>query len=184
MVSRETVRQAVERMVVVWPMLGSRDAMRQEIGEAVMAYADRLEPEDVERGTSLLIRTSRTAANDGGPAWPPGVNELTGCILRARADRMSATVRDDGPEVTGPRPVAGQFCKRCGEQIAYLPPERSLACTCCRSTVVLEWREGNPRIHLTPTEVADLVFDHVVVERGDSTDANRVIAALAEKLAA
>jgi hypothetical protein len=71
MVTRETVRQAVERMVVVWPVLSGRDAMRQEIGAAVMAYADRLEPEDVERGTSLLIRTSRTAASDGGPAWPP-----------------------------------------------------------------------------------------------------------------
>jgi hypothetical protein len=184
MVTRETVRQAVERMVVVWPMLGSRDAMRQEIGEAVMAHAERLEPQDVERGMTLLIRTSRTAANDGGPAWPPGVNELVGCILSTRADRMNAAVPDEGPVVTGPRPVAGRFCKSCGEQVAYLPPDRSLACTACRAVIVLEWREGNPRIHLTPSEVADLVFDHVVVERGDSGDARRVIAELAGKLAA
>jgi hypothetical protein len=110
----------------------------------------------------------------------PGVNELIGCILRARADRMNATAPDAGPEVTGPRPVAGKFCNRCGEQVAYLPPERSLACTCCRSTVVLEWREGHPRIHLTPSEVADLVFDYQPVERGDSADAAAVIRRLRE----
>lgn len=184
MVDRETVRQAIDRMVVVWPVLSSREAMRQEIGEAVMAYSERLEPEDVNAGMTLLIRTSRTAASDGGPAWPPGANELTGCILRARADRMNATERDEGPEVTGPRPVAGRFCKSCGEQIAYLPPVRALACSGCRSTVVLDWRNGNPRIHLTPTEIGDLVFDHVVIERGDVADASRVVAALAHKLAA
>lgn len=157
MVEKAIVRHAVERMVVVWPMLGNRDQMRREIGEAVMAYADRLEPSDVEIGTTLLIRSSKTAADDGGPAWPPGPNEVIGCILKARADRMEAIAeRDAGPVVTGPRRVVGKRC-RCGGPVDLLAGEGVLRCDTCRAVLIVEWRD-HPRIHLTLEERRTLVF--------------------------
>lgn len=172
MIERDHVRHAIERMATVWPVLANRAEMRDEIGRAVMAYADRLEVSDVENGTSLLVRTSKTAAKDGGPAWPPGPSEVTGCILRARADRLDAVRRPDGPMNTGPQRVVGRTC-RCGGLLDYLAPERVLRCDVCRAVQVIEYGPSAPRIHLTLDEEQRLVFadtqpahdDHGGIER-------------------
>lgn len=158
MLTRGEVRQAIERMTLVWPLLSSRDGMRQEIGDALMGYAEALEPSDLEQGVSLLIRSQPTAAKDGGPAWPPGPNEVTGCVLKARADRVERLPRPPEPDSTGPRLVIGRVCLRCAGPVVYLPPERVLYCEGCRSVQVMERSEGHIRRALNYSESSTLVF--------------------------
>lgn len=158
MLSRGDVRQALERVAVVWPLLSSRDAMRQEIGESIMGYSEVLEPSDLDAGVSLLIKMHPTAAKDGGPAWPPGPNEVTGCVLKARQERLERAPRPPEEERVGPREVIGRHCHRCKSALLYLPPERLLYCDGCRSVQVIERSEGHMRRALNFTESAALVF--------------------------
>jgi hypothetical protein len=95
-VNRAEVRQAITRMVGVWPGLGKRDVLRQEIGEAIMRHADKVQPSDLDEGVRLLITTARTRQDDGGPAQPPGPRDVVGCILSARHDRVER-LRDAAP---------------------------------------------------------------------------------------
>ena len=176
MIGKDDVRQAVARLAVVWPTLKNRDELRQEIGNAVMAEADKLEPLDVERGVNLLIRTAPTKAKDGGPAWPPGPNEVLGCILKIRAERVDLAPRMEGPKNTGPIAVTNRRCCRseCGGVLDYLRAERVLRCQRCRSVQVREWIEGRPRIHLGSAEFQALTFSDEPPEDGiDAMEAVR-----------
>ncbi len=91
MVTRAEVRAAIGRMAGVWPALARRDAMRQEIGNAVMRHADKLQPDDLARGMDELLARARGVQDDGGPASPPGPHEVVGCILRAKDERVRDT---------------------------------------------------------------------------------------------
>ena len=93
MVTRTEVREGIARLVGVWPTLARRDALRQEIGEAVMRHAGRLDPVDIRQGLDDLIARARAQQDDGGPAAPPGPHEVVGCILSARDARRRDTPR-------------------------------------------------------------------------------------------
>lgn len=92
MVTKGQVRDSIARLVGVWPALGKRDALRDEIGQAIMQHAERLEGDDLDAGVSMLIRNGRTRQDDGGPAQPPGPGEVVGCILTAYRDRTRGYV--------------------------------------------------------------------------------------------
>lgn len=177
MIGREDVRQAVARVAVVWPSLAKRDELRQEIGNAVLALSDRLEPIDVERGINLLIRSAPTKANDGGPAWPPGPNEVTGCILKARSGRVDEKPQRVELKNTAPVPVTNRRCCRegCMGILEYVATERVLRCQNCNSVQVREFIGGSPRIHLTYDEVQALSLSDEEAETGSADDAHALI---------
>jgi hypothetical protein len=93
MVTRTEVREGITRLIGIWPTLARRDALRQEIGNAVMRHADRLQAVDIGKGLDDLIARARAQQNDGGPAAPPGPHEVLGCILAARDARTRNTPR-------------------------------------------------------------------------------------------
>lgn len=134
MVARVQVRDCIQRVAGVWPTLRKRDTMRDEIGRAIMAHADRLEVSDLDAGVDTLIRTARAQQDDGGPASPPGPGEVLGCILAARRDRLagergSATERDTSAQ------DSGRTCRRpnCGAVLMWLPSEGAHYCDGCRT---------------------------------------------------
>ena len=101
MVTKDEVRAGIQRLVGMWPALGKRDALRQEIGHAVMKHAERIEPADIRAGLDKLIASTRTGQDDGGPAQPPSPHEVVGCILaasnvRRMADGANSRPRNDG----------------------------------------------------------------------------------------
>lgn len=134
MVARVQVRDCIQRIAGVWPSLRKRDTMRDEIGRGIMAYADRLEPADLDTGVDMLIRTARAQQDDGGPASPPGPGEVLGCILAARRDRL-AGVRGSAAERDTSAKDTARACRRsgCGAPLMWLPSEAAHYCDKCRT---------------------------------------------------
>jgi hypothetical protein len=133
-VARVQVRDCIQRLVGVWPTLRKRDTMRDEIGRAVMAHADRLMPGDLDAGVDMLIRTARAQQDDGGPASPPGPGEVLGCILAARRDRLAGTTPSAADRDTSAKDT-GRTCRRsgCGDILMWLPSEGAYYCDKCRT---------------------------------------------------
>lgn len=150
MIERDQVRDMISRMVDVWPSLRNKDALRNEIGEAVFRDRARLEPSDLNRGCDLLLKTFPTTANDGGPAWPPGPREVVSAVHQARSDRITVgnRRRDNG----SPRKIAGRVCKRHGCHGELSLVSNVLWCDNCRSVQVMEYRDGAPVIHVGAAE--------------------------------
>ena len=99
-VTRQQVREGITRMVGVWPTLARRDALRQEIGHAIMRHAERIDPVDIRLGLDDLIARARAQQDDGGPAAPPGPHEVVGCILSAARVRDMADTTTPAVGVT------------------------------------------------------------------------------------
>ena len=87
---RADVRIALGRLTEVWPTLAKRDALRNEMGEAVMRHAVDLQPSDLDAGITTLIEQSPTVTAAGWITSPPGVHEVVGCILTAKRERLRA----------------------------------------------------------------------------------------------
>lgn len=100
MVTRQQVREGITRLVGVWPTLARRDALRQEIGHAIMRHAERIDPVDIRQGLDDLIARARAQQDDGGPAAPPGPHEVVGCILSAARVRDMADTTTPAVGVT------------------------------------------------------------------------------------
>lgn len=132
--ARVQVRDAIQRLCGVWPSLGKRDALRDEIGRAIMQHADTLDLADLDAGLSLLIRSARVRQDDGGPALPPGPGEVVGCILTARRDRTSRARGGAADRDTSARDT-GRACGRngCDGVLMWLPSEGAHYCDGCRT---------------------------------------------------
>lgn len=89
MITKADVRDTVDRLAGVYARLRKADEVRQEIGQALMRHAERLDVADLHAGTTALIESLPTRASDGGPASPPGPHEVVGCVLTARRQRMN-----------------------------------------------------------------------------------------------
>jgi hypothetical protein len=88
MTVRDSVREQITRLRVLWPVLNQKPEVTQEIENAVMRYESRLMNTDVERGFDSVIESAPTTG------WPPGPSEIVGCVLRAVSDRRNS---DDRP---------------------------------------------------------------------------------------
>lgn len=88
MITKADVRDTVDRLAGVYARLRKADELRQEIGQALMRHAERLDVADLHAGTTTLIESLPTRASDGGPASPPGPHEVVGCVLIAKRARM------------------------------------------------------------------------------------------------
>lgn len=87
---RADVRIALGRLTEVWPALAKRDALRNEMGEAVMRHALDLQPSDLDAGITHLIENTPTVTRSGWITPPPGPHEVVGCILLAKRERQRA----------------------------------------------------------------------------------------------
>jgi len=96
-VSTEDVRVVLQRLATIWGRIGRNHELRQEMGRAVMRYAERLEVADLNAGVEDLIATAKLQAYDGGPATPPGPSELVGCVLKARDRRQRRAITPRQP---------------------------------------------------------------------------------------
>ena len=85
---RADVRLALGRLTDVWPALAKRDALRNEMGESIMRHAVDLQPQDLDAGMTMLIERSPLVTKDGWVTAPPGVNEVVGCVLTAKRERL------------------------------------------------------------------------------------------------
>ena len=89
MVTKADVRDTVDRLVGVYHRLRKADELRQEIGQALMRHAERLEVADLYAGSNALIESLPTRQADGGPSSPPGPHEVVGCVLTAKRARLN-----------------------------------------------------------------------------------------------
>ena len=89
MVNKAQVRESVDRLAGVYTRLRKADELRQEIGQALMRHAEKLEGADLHTGVTALIESMPTRQRDGGPSAPPGPHEVVGCILTARNARLN-----------------------------------------------------------------------------------------------
>ena len=89
MISKADVHDTVDRLAGVYARLRKADELRQEIGQALMRHAERLEVADLYAGTTALIESMPTRQADGGPSSPPGPHEVVGCILTAKRARLN-----------------------------------------------------------------------------------------------
>ena len=94
MITEQNVRDPVDRLAGVYHRLRKADELRQEIGQALMRHAERLEGADLYAGSNALIESLPTRQADGGPTVPPGPHEVVGCILTAQRARL-----DDAPAI-------------------------------------------------------------------------------------
>ena len=89
MITKADVHDTVDRLAGVYARLRKADELRQEIGQALMRHAERLEVADLYAGTTALIESMPTMQADGGPSSPPGPHEVVGCILTAKRARLN-----------------------------------------------------------------------------------------------
>ena len=89
MITKADVHDTVDRLAGVYARLRKADELRQEIGQALMRHAERLDVADLDAGTTALIESLPTRASDGGPASPPGPHEVVGCVLTAKRARLN-----------------------------------------------------------------------------------------------
>ena len=89
MITKADVHDTVDRLAGVYARLRKADELRQEIGQALMRHAERLDVADLHAGITALIESLPTRASDGGPASPPGPHEVVGCVLTAHRARLS-----------------------------------------------------------------------------------------------
>jgi hypothetical protein len=89
MITKADVHDTVDRLAGVYARLRKADELRQEIGQALMRHAERLDVGDLYAGTTALIESLPTRASDGGPASPPGPHEVVGCVLTAQRARLN-----------------------------------------------------------------------------------------------
>ena len=88
MITEQNVRDTVDRLAGVYTRLRKADELRQEIGNALMRHAERIEVADLSAGCTALIESMPTRQADGGPSSPPGPHEVVGCVLTAQRERM------------------------------------------------------------------------------------------------
>lgn len=127
------VKEQLTRLAGVWPALRNNAAMLEECERLVLRHKDRLVRSDLEEGISLVIEISPAKG------YPPGPNEVIGCVLRVREERMQAErdaerseeLRRDPP---ARQQVAGKFCT-CGKRLVLLPEERVLWCEGCNRVI-------------------------------------------------
>jgi hypothetical protein len=84
---RDSLREQITRLRVLWPVLNTRPEVTAEIEQAVMRYEPRLVDADIQRGFDTVIELSPTSG------WPPGPSEIVGCVLQAASDRRHAQPR-------------------------------------------------------------------------------------------
>jgi hypothetical protein len=83
----DAVREQITRLRVLWPTLNGRSEVTAEIERAVVRYEGKITPIDVEIGFDKVIELSPTTG------WPPGPNEIVGCVLQAAASRKANAPR-------------------------------------------------------------------------------------------
>ena len=89
MITKADVHDTVDRLAGVYARLRKADELRQEIGQALMRHAERLDVADLHAGITALIESMPTRQADGGPSSPPGPHEVVGCILTAKRARLN-----------------------------------------------------------------------------------------------
>jgi hypothetical protein len=144
MITDADVEKLVGRIASMWPVAKGNTEYQQQVKDAVLSKAATLTEADLSSGFRTLCANGRMSRDDGGPAWPPSVGEVTGCMLKASRDR-----RDGCKElpVTGARRVAGRMCRRCQGHLHFLPGDDVLHCGSCNAVmgvgagIRMEWSD-------------------------------------------
>ncbi len=89
MITSADVKESIDRLAGVFPRLRKEDALRNEIGRALMCNADKLEVSDLHAGCTSMIESMPALQPDGWPTAPPGPHEVVGCVLTAMRARLN-----------------------------------------------------------------------------------------------
>lgn len=89
MITRADVQESIDRLAGVFPRLRKEDALRNEIGRALMRNAEKLEVVDLHAGCTSMIESMPALQPDGWPTAPPGPHEVVGCVLTAHRARLN-----------------------------------------------------------------------------------------------
>lgn len=144
MINDEDAEKLVGRIVGMWPVARNNTEYQQAVKDALVSKASVLDDQDLTAGFRTLCAVSKVSRDDGGPAWPPSVSEVTGCVLKAARDRRDG-VRD--LPVRGVRRVAGRMCRKCQGSLQFLPGDDVLHCPTCNAVmgvgkgVRMEWAD-------------------------------------------
>lgn len=143
----DVITEQLQRLRSLWPALNSKPQVIDEIRQAIVRQAAKLQPQDVVGGFDDCIAAMPTSG------WPPGPHEVVGCVMRrsdARRSEAPAPVYPPRTELTD------RYCSRCNGPVALIPHERVVYCSPCNLVQSLGYAAGRSRYHLEYHEIKAL----------------------------